>query len=165
MPIPAGLRAVDLMLQIPSDDFRSKYEFLKPLLLDKESREQFEFPAQYMFKDIPTTRRSDDYVGIGGDRVAQTERPADAQHSAAGVVHIERLFQGQRGRGTAEGEIGDADEKGEIGSVDEDLRESGVAAGGALAKCVVRRKAILAWAAKPTLGTVSAGAPTGTWQY
>ena len=69
MPIPAGLRAVDLMLQIPSDDFRSKYEFLKPLLLDKESREQFEFPAQYMFKDIPTTRRSDDYVGIALDEM------------------------------------------------------------------------------------------------
>ena len=69
MPIPAGLRAVDLMLQIPSDDFRSKYEFLKPLLLDRESREQFEFPAQYMFKDIPTTRRSDDYVGIALDEM------------------------------------------------------------------------------------------------
>ena len=69
MPIPAGLRAVDLMLQIPSDDFKSKYEFLKPLLLDRESREQFEFPAQYMFKDIPTTRRSDDYVGIALDEM------------------------------------------------------------------------------------------------
>jgi hypothetical protein len=50
MAIPAGLRAVDLMLQIPSDDFRSKYDFLKPLLLDRESREQFEFPAQYMLR-------------------------------------------------------------------------------------------------------------------
>jgi predicted TIM-barrel fold metal-dependent hydrolase len=37
---------------------------LKPLLLDKESREQFKFPAQYMFKDVPTVRKSNDYVGI-----------------------------------------------------------------------------------------------------
>ncbi len=62
MGIPAGIGVVDLMLQIPSDDFSSKYEFLKPLLLDKESREQFKFPAQYMFKDVPKTDRAPDYV-------------------------------------------------------------------------------------------------------
>jgi uncharacterized protein len=62
MGIPAGIGVVDLMLQIPSHDFSAKYEFLKPLLLDKESREQFEFPAQYMFKDVPKTGQSPDYV-------------------------------------------------------------------------------------------------------
>lgn len=62
MGIPAGIGVVDLMLQIPSDDFSSKYEFLKPLLLDRESREQFKFPAQYMFKDVPKTDRAPDYV-------------------------------------------------------------------------------------------------------
>ena len=64
MPIPNGLKAIDLMMQIPGDDEPSRYDFLKPLLLDRESREQFKFPAQYMFKDVPTTRKSDDYVGI-----------------------------------------------------------------------------------------------------
>ncbi len=62
MGIPAGIGVVDLMLQIPSDDFSSNYEFLKPLLLDQESREQFRFPAQYMFKDVPKTGRAPDYV-------------------------------------------------------------------------------------------------------
>src|SRR5258708_38861675 len=62
MGIPAGIGVVDLMLQIPCDDFSAKYEFLKPLLLDKESREQFDFPAQYMFKDVPKTGPSPDYV-------------------------------------------------------------------------------------------------------
>jgi predicted TIM-barrel fold metal-dependent hydrolase len=62
MGIPSGIGVVDLMLQIPSDDFSSKYEFLKPLLLDRESREQFKFPAQYMFKDVPKTDRAPDYV-------------------------------------------------------------------------------------------------------
>src|SRR3984957_6429974 len=37
MGIPAGIGVVDLMLQIPSDDFAKKYDFLRPLLLDKES--------------------------------------------------------------------------------------------------------------------------------
>src|ERR1019366_4398709 len=96
--------------------------------------------------------------------VVQTERPADAQHSAAGVVHIERLFQGKRGRGGAEGEIGDADEEGEITGVDEDLRKSGIAAGGAAAERIVRRKAILDGAAEPGLGAIPAGAEYGTSQ-
>jgi predicted TIM-barrel fold metal-dependent hydrolase len=62
MGIPAGLGVVDLMLQSPSDDFSANYEFLKPLLLDKESRDSFRFPAQYMFKDVPKTGQSPDYV-------------------------------------------------------------------------------------------------------
>jgi predicted TIM-barrel fold metal-dependent hydrolase len=62
MGMPTAPRAVDLMLQIPTEDFSKNYEFLKPLLLDKESREQFEFPAQYMFKNIPKTGASSDYV-------------------------------------------------------------------------------------------------------
>jgi predicted TIM-barrel fold metal-dependent hydrolase len=69
MGFPAGVRAIDLMLQIPSDDFSKKYDFLKPLLLDDESRKQFSFPAQYMFKDVPTTRKSSDYVGIALDEM------------------------------------------------------------------------------------------------
>jgi predicted TIM-barrel fold metal-dependent hydrolase len=62
--MPAGVRAIDLMLQIPSDDFSQKYEFLKPLLLDRESRETFTFPAQYMFHDVPATGKSADYVAL-----------------------------------------------------------------------------------------------------
>ena len=66
MGMPAGVRAIDLMLQIPSEDFSQKYEFLKPLLLDKESRESFKFPAQYMFRDVPATPlgKAADYVAL-----------------------------------------------------------------------------------------------------
>ena len=41
----------------------------RPLI--RESREQFSFPAQYMFKDVPTTRRADDYVGIALDEIGR----------------------------------------------------------------------------------------------
>jgi predicted TIM-barrel fold metal-dependent hydrolase len=64
MSMPAGLRAIDLMLDFPTDDTKARYEFLKPLLLDKESREQFEFPAEYMFKHVPQLAKSSDYVGV-----------------------------------------------------------------------------------------------------
>ncbi len=61
----AGVRdipAVDLMLNIPGADQRGWYEFMKPLLLDQQSREQFEMPAQYLFKDLPKVGAQDDYV-------------------------------------------------------------------------------------------------------
>lgn len=64
MSMPSGVRAIDLMLQIPTDDESARYEFLKPLLLDRESREQFRFPAEYMFKNLPKTARGGDYVKV-----------------------------------------------------------------------------------------------------
>src|SRR5688572_21290865 len=62
MPMPRDIRAVDLMLNIPGEDQRGWYEFMKPQLLDRESREQFEMPAQYMFKDIPNVGPQADYI-------------------------------------------------------------------------------------------------------
>ena len=41
MPIPNGLEAIDLMMNIPDGDPSSWYEFIKPLLLDEVSRKQF----------------------------------------------------------------------------------------------------------------------------
>ena len=69
MGMPSGVGVVDLMLQIPTGDTSQWYEFLKPLLLDRESRELFKFPAEYMFKQVPTTRTSGDYVGIALDEM------------------------------------------------------------------------------------------------
>jgi hypothetical protein len=62
MPIPTGLRAIDLMMNIPDGDPTAWYEFIKPLLLDEESRKAFKMPAQYMFKDIPEIGEKKDYV-------------------------------------------------------------------------------------------------------
>jgi predicted TIM-barrel fold metal-dependent hydrolase len=55
---------VDTMLGIPEGDREDWYQFLKPQLRDRESREDFEFPAQYMFKEIPPDPDGDplDYV-------------------------------------------------------------------------------------------------------
>lgn len=69
MPMPTEIGIIDLMLELPSDDRGSWYEFLKPLLMDEESREMFKFPAEYMFKQVPTVRPSDDYIGITIDEM------------------------------------------------------------------------------------------------
>lgn len=53
---------IDLMLNIPGEDVSAWYDFMKPLLLDEESREHMKMPAQYMFRNIPDVGAQDDYV-------------------------------------------------------------------------------------------------------
>ncbi|MAY39349.1 MULTISPECIES: amidohydrolase family protein [Spongiibacter] len=62
MPMPSDIKVVDLMLSVPGEDNSQWYEFMKPLLMDEESRTMFKMPAQYMFKDIPDTGKKEDYV-------------------------------------------------------------------------------------------------------
>ena len=62
MVMPTDIKIIDLMLGVPGDDNSQWYEFMKPMLLDEESRMMFKMPAQYMFKDIPDTGKSDDYI-------------------------------------------------------------------------------------------------------
>ena len=56
--MPRNIGVIDLMLGIPSPDPRPGYDFLKPLLRDAQSRESFEFPVEYMFKDVPQSSDS-----------------------------------------------------------------------------------------------------------
>ncbi len=62
MPMPSDFKIIDLMLSVPGEDNSQWYEFMKPLLMDQESREMFKFPAQYMFKDVPQVGGKEDYV-------------------------------------------------------------------------------------------------------
>lgn len=62
MGMPTDIKVIDLMLNVPGDDNSQWYEFMKPLLMDKQSREMFKMPAQYMFKDIPQIGGKDDYI-------------------------------------------------------------------------------------------------------
>ncbi|MCB1248345.1 MAG: amidohydrolase family protein [Acidimicrobiales bacterium] len=48
-----GIEIIDTMVGFPKADRREVYRFLDPHLRDKESKEEFTFPAQYMFNDIP----------------------------------------------------------------------------------------------------------------
>ena len=62
MPMPSEIGVIDLMLAIPGDDNSSFCDWIKPLLLDRESHDMFNMPAQYMFKDIPDTGKHEDYI-------------------------------------------------------------------------------------------------------
>ena len=60
--MPRDLPVIDLMLSVPGEDNRRWYEYMAPLLLDRQSREQFSMPAQYLFKDLPQAGKRADYV-------------------------------------------------------------------------------------------------------
>ncbi len=60
--MPTNIGIIDLMLGIPEGPKKDWYEFLKPLVRDVESKHEFEFPAQYMFKEVPEHVETDDNV-------------------------------------------------------------------------------------------------------
>ncbi len=64
------IKAIDLMMGIPSDeDRRDWYEFMKPLLMDEESRTMMQMPAQFLFKDLPKTGPHEDFIGYVTDQM------------------------------------------------------------------------------------------------
>jgi predicted TIM-barrel fold metal-dependent hydrolase len=64
MAMPTNIGIVDLMLDIPSPENVGVYDFLAPLLRDRESKEQFEFPVEYMFKQVPEESKGVDSVEV-----------------------------------------------------------------------------------------------------
>jgi uncharacterized protein len=67
MAMPSDIGIVDLMLDIPSADQSEWYEFLKPQL--REESKDYEFPAQYMFRDVPHTEPAGDPVAAVLERM------------------------------------------------------------------------------------------------
>src|SRR5262247_3043739 len=53
MPMPSDVPIVDLMLSLPILDPGATYANLRAAAKDEESRKEFSFPAQYMFKGVP----------------------------------------------------------------------------------------------------------------
>jgi len=62
MAMPTDVPIIDLMMGIPSPDPKPNYDFMRPLFRDAESLKSFEFPVEYMFKDVPKSATRADYV-------------------------------------------------------------------------------------------------------
>jgi predicted TIM-barrel fold metal-dependent hydrolase len=95
MPMPKDVPVIDLMLGIPSEDMKRSYDFMRPLFRDKESLQSFDFPVEYMFRDVPKFTRREDYIKytleqmdahgieralIGVSRTDETSQRALRQH-------------------------------------------------------------------------------------
>ncbi len=53
MGMPSDIGIIDLMFGLPIRDYDATYQFLRDAARDKESKEGFKFPAEYMFKGVP----------------------------------------------------------------------------------------------------------------
>jgi predicted TIM-barrel fold metal-dependent hydrolase len=62
MGMSKDIGVIDLMMGIPTPEPPRQYDFMRPLLRDKESLSQFDFPVEYMFKDVPKTGKHEDYI-------------------------------------------------------------------------------------------------------
>ena len=60
---PVGLPVIDTMIGFPHEG-SAQYDFIRRQTKDRESRESFEFPVEYMFKDVPTGLPTDDPVSL-----------------------------------------------------------------------------------------------------
>ena len=88
MAFPDGIGIVDSMMGIPVGDRSEWYAFLRPQLRDRESLDEFSFPAQYMFKEVPEDVPGDpvdavvaemDRFGIELAMIAHTHDGPDAE--------------------------------------------------------------------------------------
>ena len=52
MPMPSGIGIIDTMISFPTSDF-SQYDFIRKQLKDAQSRDSYDFPVEYMFKNVP----------------------------------------------------------------------------------------------------------------
>jgi uncharacterized protein len=66
MGMPSGIGIVDTMIGFPHPDMKETYAFITKQTKDKQSKEEFAFPAEYMFKDVPEKElmNSDDPVSV-----------------------------------------------------------------------------------------------------
>jgi hypothetical protein len=52
MGMPSGIGIVDTMIGFPHEGF-GQYDFIRKQTKDRSSREEMEFPVEYMFKNVP----------------------------------------------------------------------------------------------------------------
>ena len=60
---PVGLPVIDTMIGFPHEG-SAQYDFIRRQTKDRQSKEDFEFPVEYMFKDVPKGLPTDDPVSL-----------------------------------------------------------------------------------------------------
>lgn len=63
MGMPSGIGIVDTMIAFPTEGF-SQYDFIRRQTKDRSSREEMEFPVEYIFKDVPKNLPTSDPVSV-----------------------------------------------------------------------------------------------------
>ena len=53
MSMPTDIGIIDTMIEFPHRNMKALYKFITDQTHDAESKESFEFPVEYMYKDVP----------------------------------------------------------------------------------------------------------------
>jgi hypothetical protein len=69
MTMPPDIGIIDTMIDFPHQDMKGMYKFITEQTHDAESKEDFEFPVEYMFKDVPD-KKLQGIDGGGSSRVS-----------------------------------------------------------------------------------------------
>jgi uncharacterized protein len=83
MSTPFDIGAIDTMIGFPHKDMKELYSFITKQTHDKESKEDFEFPVEYMFKDVPDKQYRD-----VNDPVSVTLREMDHWGIEKGMIGV-----------------------------------------------------------------------------
>ncbi|MFD0690731.1 amidohydrolase family protein [Actinomadura fibrosa] len=81
MTFPAGTPVIDTMIAFPQEG-TAQYDFIRAQAKDRASKEEMEFPAEYMFKEVPHDLPTDDPVGV-------TLREMDRYGIERGLIGVE----------------------------------------------------------------------------
>jgi hypothetical protein len=84
MSMPSGIGIVDTMIGFPHPDLREVYAFITRQTRDQESRQDFQFPVEYMFKDVPEKQLTG-----SADPVAVTIEQMDSWGIERGLVSVD----------------------------------------------------------------------------
>ena len=63
MAFPPGSPVIDTMIGFPHEGF-AQYDFIRRQTRDRSSREEMEFPVEYIFKDVPKDLPTSDPVSV-----------------------------------------------------------------------------------------------------
>jgi len=83
MDAPFDIGIIDTMIGFPAADMKKLYRFITRQTKDRESQEEFAFPVEYMFKDVP-----DKAMEAGVDPVGVTLREMDLWGIEKGLVGV-----------------------------------------------------------------------------
>jgi len=97
MAMPTDIPVIDTMIGFPARDLKAQYEFITKQTKDSQSKEEFEFPAEYMFKAPPDKTKE---VRETTDPVGYTLEQMDKWGVAIGMVGV-----GNGAEGDSNGEL------------------------------------------------------------
>ena len=82
MAMPTDVPIIDCMIGFPFTDKKKTYEFIVKQTKDAQSKGEFSFPVEYMFKDVP------DELESGADPIAVTLTEMDKYNIEKGLIGL-----------------------------------------------------------------------------